>query len=51
MRADEIDLVQFVNGVLEDVRTNGRWGEIYTEWVSGDPTVPPPAPPEPVYGR
>ncbi len=50
VNADEVDLAQFVNGVLEDVRSNGRWGEIYTEWVGG-PDVSPPAPPEPVYGR
>lgn len=47
---DQVDLVQFVNSVLEQIRTNGRWDEIYTTWVSSDPAdlvAPPPA----LYGR
>ena len=47
------DLVRFVNGVLERIRGNGRWAEIYqtelldTGGLKGDV----PAPPELVYGR
>ncbi|MEO6124879.1 MAG: glutamate ABC transporter substrate-binding protein [Ilumatobacteraceae bacterium] len=44
---DEVDLIQFVNSVLENIRTNGRWAEIYTKWVGGDVPEPPAA----VYGR
>lgn len=28
------DLVRFLNGVLEQVRTSGRWYEIYERWLS-----------------
>jgi len=38
--ADNVDLIQFVNSVLDDIRSNGRWDEIYTTWVGGE--VPPP---------
>ena len=44
---DQVDLVEFVNSVLDEIRTNGRWEEIYAKWVSGDPVDPPVA----LYGR
>jgi polar amino acid transport system substrate-binding protein len=47
---DNVDLVQFVNGVLQDMREDGRWAALYQEWI-GDPDVAPPSPPDPVYGR
>ena len=47
---DNVDLVQFVNGVLEQMREDGRWAELYQEWI-GEPNVAPPSPPDPVYGR
>jgi polar amino acid transport system substrate-binding protein len=48
MRKSDQDLVRFVNGVLEQMRRNGRWREIYQHWLpdledSGN--VPPPPPP------
>jgi len=47
---DNVDLVQFVNGVLEQMREDGRWTELYQEWV-GDENAAPPPPPDAVYGR
>jgi polar amino acid transport system substrate-binding protein len=48
---DHVDFVKFVNGVIEAMRTDGRWADIYSKWLVGvlSPTVidPPPA----VYGR
>ena len=48
---DNIDFVRFVNGVIEQMRTDGRWKAIYSTWLLGvlsDTVVdPPPA----VYGR
>jgi polar amino acid transport system substrate-binding protein len=46
------DWVRYVNGVLENVRSSGRWGEIYNQWLLGpmetiNPTTP--APPPAVY--
>jgi polar amino acid transport system substrate-binding protein len=43
------DLVRFVNAVLEQMRTDGRWTRIYGETMG---TVQPPISPPPVtYGR
>jgi len=47
---DNVDLVQFVNGVLEEMRQDGRWEALYQEWI-GEPNVAPPPPPDAVYGR
>jgi len=51
MGKDKIDFVRFVNGVIEQMRTDGRWASIYSKLLVGvlSPTVidPPPA----VYGR
>jgi polar amino acid transport system substrate-binding protein len=48
VNADQVDLVRYVNGVLENLRDNGRWAEIAAEHM-GD--LAPPAPPAPDYGR
>lgn len=39
------DLVRFVNGVLDRMRTDGTWQRIYTRWLStlGPTPAPPPA--------
>ena len=51
MAKDKIDFVRFVNGVIEAMRTDGRWKDIYSKWLVGvlsDTVIdPPPA----VYGR
>jgi polar amino acid transport system substrate-binding protein len=47
VKKDQVDLVEFVNSVLDEIRTNGRWDEIYAKWVGGDPVDPPVA----LYGR
>ena len=44
----EPDFVRFVNGVLEQIKTNGRWTEIYSTWI-GTRLGPVPAPPPPAY--
>jgi len=54
VNADRVDLVEFVNGVLEQVRADGRWKESYAHWLV--PTLTPvgepiPDPPQPAYGR
>jgi polar amino acid transport system substrate-binding protein len=51
MAKDKIDFVRFVNGVIQEMRTDGRWKDIYSKWLVGvlsDTVIePPPA----VYGR
>ncbi len=49
MAKDRVDFVRFVNAVLEQMRSNGRWTDIYNAWLQGvlDPQNPPTA----VYGR
>lgn len=42
------DFVRFVNGVLEQMRTDGEWQRLYDEWVA--PHLGPQAPPPPQYG-
>ncbi|MEO7397426.1 MAG: glutamate ABC transporter substrate-binding protein [Ilumatobacteraceae bacterium] len=44
---EHTDFVRFVNSVLEAIRTNGRWSEIYARWVGGDAVEIPAA----TYGR
>jgi polar amino acid transport system substrate-binding protein len=52
VKRDQPDLVRFVNGVLERIRADGTWGQIYERWLGPvDPAPGPPAPPQPVYGR
>jgi polar amino acid transport system substrate-binding protein len=43
-----LDFVRFVNGVLDDVRSDGRWQQSYRHWF-GDELGATPAPPAPHY--
>ncbi len=46
---DDVDLIRFVNSVLEERRSNGDWQASYNTWLKtylGDAT-----PPAPTYGR
>ncbi|MGB7820531.1 MAG: transporter substrate-binding domain-containing protein [Ornithinibacter sp.] len=47
---ENTDFVRFVNGVLEEVRADGRWTESYDTWLA-DSLGEAPDPPQPVYGR
>lgn len=42
------DMVRFVNGVLDQVRTNGTWTASYDKWLAGL-LGPAPTPPAPAY--
>ena len=44
------DFVKFVNGVLEQMRTDGQWATAYDTWLKGALGAAP-APPAAVYGR
>ena len=46
---DRTDLAAYVNGVLEQVKADGRWAASYDRWLSV--LGPAPAPPRAVYGR
>ncbi|MFC8796772.1 glutamate ABC transporter substrate-binding protein [Promicromonospora sp. NPDC057138] len=48
--ADQLDMVRFVNGVLEDMVASGQWEQSYDRWL-GDALGPAPTAPQPVYGR
>jgi polar amino acid transport system substrate-binding protein len=50
MNADAVDLVRFVNAVLEEAKADGSWTASYDRWLS-EALGPAPAPPVPVYGR
>ncbi|GAA1482101.1 glutamate ABC transporter substrate-binding protein [Gordonia sinesedis] len=41
------DMVRFVNGVLQTIRANGRWQQIYNQWLSI--LGPNYGPPQPIY--
>jgi polar amino acid transport system substrate-binding protein len=43
------DLVQFVNQVLENIKTNGEWAASYEKWLQ--PDLGKATPPAPIYGR
>jgi polar amino acid transport system substrate-binding protein len=43
------EFVQFVNGVLEQIRANGTWTSIYNKWVGHLPGVLPQTAPVAVY--
>lgn len=46
----KIDLVRFINGVLEDMRADGRWQELYDFWLKPELNVDTDQP-RPLYGR
>jgi polar amino acid transport system substrate-binding protein len=50
MNSKDVDFVRFVNGVLEEMRSDGEWTKSYDRWLSGA-LGPAPAPPKPEYGR
>ena len=50
MNAEDVDLVRFVNGVLEAAKADGRWAQSYDRWLA-DALGAAPAPPTAVYGR
>ncbi len=47
VRKGNDDLVRFVNGVLEDIRTDGTWERLYDRWLKS--LGPSPGPPSPRY--
>jgi polar amino acid transport system substrate-binding protein len=44
------ELVKFVNGVLAQMRTDGKWTTVYNTWLKAA-LGPAPAPPPALYGR
>jgi polar amino acid transport system substrate-binding protein len=48
---NNVDFVEFVNAVLENVRSSGRWKAIYNTWLPGILAPMPPDPPAALYGR
>ncbi|ADG75945.1 extracellular solute-binding protein family 3 [Cellulomonas flavigena DSM 20109] len=48
--ADRVDLVRFVNAVLDGMKADGTWAATYERWL-GEALGPAPAPPVSVYGR
>lgn len=46
-----VDLVRFVNSVLDDMRTDGRWQAIYDRWLRDLGGLGEQSPPVAVYGR
>jgi polar amino acid transport system substrate-binding protein len=50
MSKDDKDFVKFVNGVLAQMKADGRWKASYDKWLA--PTLgPAPTPPVALYGR
>ena len=47
--ADQVDLVQFVNGVLDQAKADGTWAASYSTWLGALGAAP--VPPASVYGR
>ncbi len=47
---DNADFASFVNGVLAEMKADGRWTKSYNTWLA-DSLGKAPAPPRPVYGR
>lgn len=50
MNPSQVDLVRFVNGVLDQTRSNGEWAKAYNRWLA-EPLGPAPQPPKATYGR
>jgi polar amino acid transport system substrate-binding protein len=47
---DQKDLVRYVNRVMETIKADGRWQQMYDRWFKSA-LGPAPAPPQSVYGR
>lgn len=47
--ADDVELVKYVNAVLDEVKADGRWEASYRTWLRA--LGPAPEPPASVYGR
>ena len=45
-----MDFVRFVNGVIAEMKSDGRWAKNYQTWLA-DSLGKAPAPPAAVYGR
>jgi polar amino acid transport system substrate-binding protein len=45
-----VDFARFINGVLEDMRSDGQWTRNYNTWLA-EALGKAPTPPKPVYGR
>ena len=50
IQKDQVDLVRFVNTLLDQMKADGRWKGIYDRWFAAR-LGPAPAPPASVYGR
>lgn len=50
VNADDVDLVRFINAVLERMRTDGSWQASYEKWLKPSLQVAA-TQPSPVYGR
>lgn len=50
IHAKDVELVRFVNGRLQQMRSDGEWTAIYNRWLR-KPLGPAPAPPKAAYGR
>lgn len=46
---DQVELVRYVNRVLDTMKADGRWKAMYDKWFAK--LGPAPAPPQSVYGR
>lgn len=46
---EKVDFVRFVNGVLEQMKADGRWQKSYSDWL--EPALGKATPPTPQYGR
>lgn len=46
---EDVDLARFINGVLEQLRADGRWQKSYNRWFAS--TLGPATQPQPSYGR
>ncbi len=49
MSSDHVDFVKFVNALLQEMRSDGRWQAIYDRWLLD--TLGPQTPPAARYGR
>ena len=50
VKKENVDFVRFVNGVLAQMKADGRWTKSYNTWLASS-LGKAPAPPQPVYGR